>query len=93
MASSVSVPLALSLSSSTSSEGGFMKTYLTPSSPDSLTALTPCTSMSRMQTLPLSATASTAALEVPYMFPENSAVSMNSPSPSICSMVGRSEKL
>ena len=44
-------------------------------------------------TFPLSATASTAALEVPYMLPENSAVSMNSPSFNIWSMVSRSEKL
>ena len=50
MASSVSVPLALSLSSSTSSEGGCMKTYRTPSRLDSFTDFTPCTSMSRMQT-------------------------------------------
>ena len=66
--SSVSVPLDLSLSSRTSRDGGFMKTRSGVRSVF-LTALTPCTSMSRMQIFPLLRTSFTALLLVPYMFP------------------------
>ncbi len=95
MASSDSVPLSLSLFSSTSSEGGRTKMTLSlwsqsedePS--DDLRALTPCTSMSRRQILPSPMTAWTAFFEVPYRFPENSAISTNSPLSFMASMASR----
>ena len=64
MASSFSVPLPLSLDSRTSIEGGLMKINL-PGMPAALTRRAPCTSMSKMQSLPPLITFSTAAFEVP----------------------------
>ena len=51
--------------------------------------MTPCISISRMQILPLEMTSSTALTEVPYMLPENSADSMNSPRATAPSRSGR----
>ena len=48
--------------------------------------------ISRMQIFPLTLTVSTAALLVPYMFPENSAVSMKSPFSIAAVMVSLSVK-